>query len=84
MGGIWTVAKEVLVILVVPLLIWGVRLEVQSAVMEHQIRTLQEDTKKTDLISKAVQTQALQLARLEEKLDAAHKRLSEIVELIRN
>lgn len=87
----WGWAKDVLVILVIPLFLWGVKLEVGNArrdmKIEEQDRTIQrleDEIEEAQDIDKGVQANALKLVQLEGKLDTANGRLDDIKELLRN
>jgi len=83
--------KDILTFLIIPAMIWMLKLEVGNAQ-----RDLILDQKSTDIqrlekrivefkaIDTRVQQNALQLARLEGKLDAANDRLDEIRGLLQN
>ena len=78
-------AKDILVILVIPSLLWIVKLEVGNAQrdlmiaqQEGEIQRLEERMSEFKDIDSRVQANALQLARLEGKLDTANGRLDEI------
>lgn len=78
-------AKDVLVILVIPALLWIVKLEVGNAQRDLILSQYQEETVRLEAriseikeIDARVQANALHLARLEGKLDTANGRLDEI------
>lgn len=71
-------AKDVLVILVVPLMIWIIKLEVGNAQQDLRISQLQQQMKEIGEIDTRVQQNAVHLARLEGKIDTANGRLDEI------
>lgn len=73
-----TWAKDVLVILVIPLLLWIIKLEVGNAQQDLQIAQLQEQMEDIKEIDNRVQQNAVHLARLEGKIDTANGRLDEI------
>lgn len=87
----WGIAKDVLSLLVIPLFVWGVKLEVGNAQRDLQIEQLQKDldrlradVEEAQDIDKGVQANALKLAVLEGKIDTANGRLSEITTLLRD
>lgn len=87
---IWGWAKDVLVVLVIPLFLWGVKLEVGNAKrdseLEHQaqeIERLERELEEAQDIDKGVQANALKLVQLEGKLDTANGRLDDIKDLLR-
>jgi len=84
-----TWGKDVLVILVFPVLIWTVKLEIGNAERDMliaqsdaEISRLEERISEMKDIDDRVQENALQLARLEGKLDTANGRLDEIRNLL--
>lgn len=86
----WGLLKDVLVVLVIPLMLWGVKLEVGNAQRDLQIEQLgkdldrlRSDVEEAQDIDKGVQANALKLAVLEGKIDTANGRLSEITTLLR-
>ena len=74
----WEVAKEVLTLLVIPLVIWGVSVEVRTAVAAEKFTQVSSDMGKIDTLTYDVRQNSLKLARLEGKLDTANARLEEI------
>ncbi len=89
LGKAWSWGKDILVLLVVPVLIWTVKLEVGNA--QRDLLIAQSEAEMTRLESRIgemkdidvrVQQNALQLARLEGKLDTANGRLDEIRNLL--
>ena len=84
-------AKDILVLLVIPALLWTVKLEVGNAQRDLILSQYQEETVRLEArfseikeIDGRVQANALQLARLEGKLDTANGRLDEIRALLLN
>ena len=82
-------AKDILVILVIPVLMWTVKLEVNNAERDLlisqsniEIHRLEERISEIKDIDVRVQQNALHLARLEGKLDTANGRLDEIRSLL--
>jgi len=77
--------KDILVILVIPSLLWIVKLETENAQRDMllqqsnaEIARLEERIEEIRDIDQRVQENALHLARLEGKLDTANGRLDEI------
>lgn len=64
-------AFKFLSVLVVPLLLWGIKLEVSNAVQNEKIIKLEAAVETT-------KAQSVAMARVEEKIDATNKRLDEI------
>ena len=78
----WDIAKDALCILVIPLLVWGVRLEVRLAVQEQSIQENKKISAQASKLADAVQVQAIQLAKLDGRVEAIHERLKEIRDLV--
>ncbi len=64
-------AFKVLSVLVIPLLLWGIKLEVNNAVQNEKITKLEE-------AAAAAAPLSVMMGRVEEKIDATNKRLDEI------
>lgn len=80
----WTdLAFKILSVLVIPLLAWGIKLEVSRAVQAEQIQRLEREVQATKGISSGVTANATALGRVEEKLDATNKRLDDIKDDLR-
>lgn len=86
---LWTYSKDILTILVIPLFIWGVKLEVGNALrdqaissLEGEVSELKEDLKEAKTVDSKVQANSVQLVRLEGKIDLANGRLDEIRNLV--
>jgi uncharacterized coiled-coil protein SlyX len=81
----WTdLAFKILSALVIPLLLWGVRLEVNQAVQNEKIDRLETQVVKAEMVKESVAENKQQLGRMEEKLNAANQNLSEIKGLVRD
>jgi hypothetical protein len=80
----WDITVKILSALVIPLILWGVSLEVDLAVQNEQIERLQEDVEKALAIREKMETNSKTLARLEEKMVATNKGLDEIKGLLRD
>lgn len=75
----WTdLAFKVLSILVIPLLLWGVRLETSRAVQSTKIESLEKEVTAAKAIKEGVAANTNTLGRVEEKLDATNRRLDDI------
>ena len=77
--------KDILVILVIPLMIWIVKLETGNAQRDLRLQQSVDEVDRLEVkigeirdLDHRVQENALQLARLEGKLDTANGRLDEI------
>lgn len=76
--------KSLLSMLVIPLMIWGVKLEVNNAVMAQEIERLKVDVQKVSTIEAAVQENSVTLAQLKERIDAANSTLKDIKDILRD
>ena len=81
-SSVWGVAREVLTILVIPLLGWGVSIEVRAAVQGERLTQITRDIHQLSAVQKTVTGNSIKLARLEGKLDAANERLTEIKSML--
>jgi hypothetical protein len=79
MNSKWTdLAFKILSALVIPLLLWGVRLEVSKAVTNEKVTALEQKVRAAEAIKDGVTANTNTLGRVEEKLDATNKRLDDI------
>lgn len=93
----WDRIKDLLTLLVFPLIIWGIRLEVTNALQEERIANLQKEldekikTVETKVstteqsikrVESAVQKNSIQLARLDGKLESLDEKVDEIKDLL--
>jgi hypothetical protein len=78
------VAMKVLSGLVIPLIIWGVKLEVKNAIQDERIAEVQEDLDKLSDVTNSVQANSLALVRLEGKIDAVDGKIDEVKKLLRD
>ena len=76
------VALKVLSVLVIPLIFWGVKLEVTNAIQDERISELQEDLDKMADVTDSVQKNSLALVRLEGKLDNVNEKINEVRTLL--
>jgi uncharacterized coiled-coil protein SlyX len=74
----WSKAKDVLTILIIPLILWGVKLEVTLAVQAEKISGLEEEIGEARGMSNTIQSNTVQLATLSAKLDSANDSLDQI------
>ena len=88
-GKLWGFTKELLVLAVLPLVGWVIKLEVGNAERDMRIEQLAEDQvrleeriEESEAISVEVRNNALQLVRLEGKIDTANGRLDDIKSLL--
>ena len=75
---------KLLSILVIPLVIWGAKLEVNNAVQTQSIERLESDVQKLEAIEETVRANSIALAQLKERIDAANNTLGDIKALLRN
>jgi len=78
------IVLKVLSGLVIPLIIWGVKLEVNNAIQDERITELQEDLDKLADVTDTVQKNTLTLVRLEGKLDNVDEKIDEVKKLLRD
>jgi len=76
------VAVKVLSALVVPLILWGVKLEVTNAIQDERIAEVQEDLDKLSKITVSVQSNSIALVRLEGKIDNVNSKIDEVKKLL--
>jgi len=80
---VWDWLFKIMSALVIPLVLWGVKLEVKNAVQNEKIVQLEKDLAAAADVEKEVRLNTQALGRLEEKLNAANTNLSEIKRLLR-
>lgn len=73
---------KILSVLVIPLLLWGISLEVRLAVQKTEMAQMKQDLAATEQVKAAVQEGALALVRLEEQIRAINTNLTEIKGLL--
>lgn len=78
------IGMKVLSGLVIPLIFWGVKLEVTNAIQDERISEVQEDLDKLADITDSVQKNSLALVRLEGKLDNVDEKIDEVKKLLRD
>jgi len=78
------ITMKVLSVLVIPVIIWGVKLEVNNAIQDERITELQEDLDKLADVTDSVQKNSLALVRLEGKLDNVDEKIDEVKKLLRD
>jgi len=83
MAKIWDWVFKILAALVIPLLLWGISLEVRLAVQNSEMGRLQEDVKTALAIKEELNEHSRTLARQDEKLTAISTSLTEIKGLLR-
>jgi len=65
-------------ILVVPLVLWGIKLEVNNAVRDQQISQLEKEIENLNQIDEAVQEYAVELGKVDQRLKSMDSTVSEI------
>jgi cell division protein FtsL len=75
--------KTILSMLVIPLVIWGVKLEVNDATTQQSIAALEAKIVEQDSGREEVRKNSISLAQLKERIDAANSTLGDIKDLIR-
>ena len=75
-------ALKLLSTLVIPLIVWGVRLEVKNAIQDERIAELEDDVQKATGISTSVQQNSLTLVKLEAKIDSVGDKIDDIKKLL--
>ena len=74
----WDYFKTAMSMIVIPLVLWGVALEVGNAVRDEKIARLESEVAAAKDIEKGVTANSNTLGRVEEKIDATNKRLDDI------
>jgi len=78
------IAFRILSALVIPLILWGVSLQVRLAVQDSEIARLQSDVKEAQALRDGLTNNSNSLARLEEKINATNDSLKDIRDLLRS
>tara|TARA_B100000287_G_C20210755_1_gene613995 strand:- start:69 stop:341 length:273 start_codon:yes stop_codon:yes gene_type:complete len=82
----WDRIKDLLTILILPLIIWGVRLEVSNAVQEEKIAELKNKVSSSEetvkKIESAVQSNSIELAKLGSKIEGLDEKVDDIHKLL--
>jgi len=81
-GRLLDIIMKVLSGLVLPLIVWGVRLEVTNAIQNERISELQRDFDNLADVTDSVQKNSLALVRLEGKLDNVNEKINEVKTLL--
>ena len=77
-------AKTFLCGRVIPLILWGVKLEVNNAVMTETIQRMEDDIEKTNETRLIVEQNRVTLAQLKERIDNANETLKDIKDILRD
>jgi hypothetical protein len=78
------IAFKILSVVVIPLILWAVKLEVNNAIQDERIVEMQEDLDKLSEVTNSVQNNTLALVRLEGKIDNVNEKIDEVKKLLRN
>lgn len=73
---------KILSMLVIPLILWGVRLQVREAIQDERISELQQDVQKNSTIATTVNQNSLTLVKLEAKIDSVGGKIDDIKVLL--
>ena len=65
-------------------MIWGVKLEVNNAVMTETIERMESDIEKTNETRMIVEQNRIALAQLKERIDSANETLKDIKDILRS
>ena len=84
LGKFADVAFKALSVVVIPLVLWGVKLEVNNAIQDERIAEIQEDLDKLSDMTDSVQKNTLALVRLEGKIDNVNEKIDEVKKLLRD
>tara|TARA_Y100000310_G_scaffold210441_1_gene211070 strand:- start:603 stop:884 length:282 start_codon:yes stop_codon:yes gene_type:complete len=76
--------KTILSILVIPMMLWGVKLEVNNAVMAETIEQMEDEIKKANETRIIVEQNRITLAQLKERIDSANDTLKDIKDILRD
>lgn len=74
---------RLLSILVIPMIIWGVKLEVTNALQDERIAEMQADLVRLSNVTTQVQAMNVALVRLEEKITNVDGKIRDVERLIR-
>lgn len=74
----WDILAKFLSPLVIPLLLWGIKLEVGNAVRDTKIASLETEVSMTRDLQSAIAAQNVLLGRIGEQINATNKRLDDI------
>jgi len=77
----WSI--KLLALLVIPLVLWGLKLEVANAVMERDIVELKEDMESCEAIESGVAQNTNALGRLEVQIESVAEDIGELKDLLR-
>lgn len=84
LSGVVDIVMKVLSGLVIPLIFWGVRLEVTNALQDERIAEMQTDLTKFSNITSQVQNITVALVRLEERIANVDAKIRDVEGLLRN
>lgn len=82
----WNYVRDGLALLVLPLLAWGIKLEITSAVQSEQLARLEQKVAENETamktIEKTVQQNSIQLVKLDGKMDSMSEKVDDIKEIL--
>lgn len=79
----WNIAKEVLSILVIPVLVWAVSVQVKNAVQDSEITELRSQLNELKGREEGIRQNSLKLVEVSTKLDGVQGKVDEANHLIR-
>ena len=82
MAKFWEWVFKVLSVLVIPLIVWGVSLEVRLAVQTSEMKQLQKTADALEKVKDGLSNNTNALVRLEEKFNGIDKNVAEVKALI--
>jgi len=86
LSNYWVYLKDALTLLVIPLLMWGIRLETTIAVQKETISRLEQQVLENETamktIEKTVQHNSIQLVKLDGKMDSMAEKVDDIKEIL--
>ena len=82
----WSYIRDGLALLVLPLLVWGIKLEITMAVQNEQLSRLEQKVAENETamktIEKTVMQNSIQLVKLDGKMDSMTEKVDDIKELL--
>ena len=76
-------AKDLMSLLVIPLLLWGIKLEVGNALRDERIGDLEDDLAEAQEVNDKVQSNSERLIRVETKIDNVNDLAADIKSLVK-
>ncbi len=84
MSKMFDVVVKILSILVIPVILWGIKIQVTNALQNERIAELQDKVEKNSNIADSVQENTLALVKLEAKIDNMGDKIDAIKDLLGN